>query len=709
MKKKFVAICLLYILKVFSNVSEAQETSSFSLEYFNQLNKINGSVDITDGSVQVNPYTKVQANKFFLLTDNAKTNNLQLKAEGNIIVFYKNHTFICQTLSYDQLTKTCHLEEAKFALFPWFIGGKSIYITPDQVIVCHGYISTSEGPHKDIVLSSRKIILTSDLNLKVATPTFKIKTIPLLCFPSFSMNVENINHPPFSFHFGIGGYMGAYAGIKYFPISSKTFSLSTILDGFFTHGVGVGLNVNYTPTPKLLNSYGKQENFIKLKNYYVHKLPINTKATKDRYRYQGNSSFVSNEKKIKIQGSYDIADSWETVADLFLYKFNLPNVNPTKLTLINKHNYYSSQLETKVKTNDFLSVNEQLPVFQIKQSPLLVKKYFFIQNEASLGFLKYSFSKDMQDTSSFESLRASWMSSLFRPIPLHKLGTLTPSLTGNCIFYSKSPKASTQELFVGSLDVKYNFMFMRKIHNYKHVLEPFVYYKLTSKPTVSNKDHYIFTIIDGFYSLNMLSLGCRSYVLTPFYSNLLSSQVNFWANFIFNNENTKPLYPKLYLDCLFHFASHLKCKIQSAWIVKKSTWDHCNVACQWAKNENIAVSTEFFHRSKYGWKKADHNNFTVDCAYNEKDFLNSRLSERRNILLSKLFIQPHPLLYYKLSLRYGWLNKLFNDYFEYQMILGFKVFDHWNLNTIYERRECDKRFYCSLNLDVKPLTLKNSF
>lgn len=703
MKKKLISLFLFYIIKIYCNAYEYQ--NSFSLEYLDQLNKLNGNLDITDTSVQINPYTRVQANKFSLITDD-NSSGIQLQARGNIIVFYKNYTFLCKTLNYNQLTKTCCLEDAKFALFPWFIGGKSIFITPEKITVCHGYISTSEGSHKDIILSSKKITLSSDLILKVSIPTFKIKTVPLLFFPSFSMNIENISHPPFSFHFGLGGYMGAYAGIKYSPINSKIFSLSTILDGFFTHGIGFGVNLNYNPTPKKLDCYKNPKNFIKLKNYYVHKLPINTKLAKDRYRYQGKSTFTSEEKKTKIQSSYDIVDSWETVGDLFLNKFNLPNVNPTKISISKNNNYYCSKLETKIKVNDFLSVNEQLPFLQIKQPPILLKKAFFIQNKATLGFLKYSFSSDIPKSTPFESLRASWISSLFKPISFHKLGTLTPSLTGKAIFYSRSPKSSSQELFVGSLDLKYNLVLKKEMNNCKNLLEPFVHYNLVSKPTILNKDHFIFTINDGFYSINMLSLGCRNYLLSHSY---LTSKINFWTNFIFNNKNAKQLYPKLYLDCLFQFTSHLKCKIESAWIIKKSTWDHFNISCQWSKNENIAISTDFFHRSKYSWKKSDHNNFTVDCAYSEKELLSSQLSERRNTLLAKMFVQPHPLLYYKFSLRYGWLNKLFNDYLEYQMILGFKVFDHWNLNTIYERRECDKRFYCSLNLDVKPFNLKNSF
>ncbi len=706
MKKKFLSFFLLSIIQISCNAYDYKNSSSFSLEYLDQINKLNGSLDIVDGSVQINPYIRIQANKLSLLNDNTTENNLKLQANGNIIVFYKNQIFLCKTLSYDQLTKTCYLEDAKFAIFPWFIGGKSIYITPEKIIVSHGYVSTSEGSNKDIILSSKKIVLSSDLILKITTPTLKIKTIPFLLLPSFSMNIENITHPPFSFHFGIGGHMGAYAGIKYSPINSKTFSLSTTLDGFFTHGIGIGVKVNYNPTPKILDSYKNLKNYIKLKNYYVHKLPINTKIEKDRYRYQGKTAFTSEEKKIKIQGSYDIVDSWETVGDLFLNKFNLPNVNPTEINISKNNNYFSSKLETKVKTNDFLSVNKKLPFLQVKHPPLLLKRTVFIQNSATLGFLKYSFSNNMPNSTSFESLRASWTSSLFKPISLYRLGTFTPSITGKAIFYSKSPKASTQELFVGSLDAKYNLILKKEMKNCKHILEPFIHYNLISKPTIINREHFIFTINDGFYSLNMISFGCINYLLSHSY---LSSKINFWTNFIFNNKNTKQLYPKLYLDCLFQLSSYLKCKIESAWIIKKSTWDHFNISCQWAKNENIAISTEFFHRSKYGWKKSDHNNFTVDCAYNENEFLSSLLSERRNILLTKMFVRPHPLLYYKFSLRYGWLNKLFNNYLEYQMILGFKIFDHWNLNTIYEKRECDKRFYCSFNLDTKSSNVKSFF
>lgn len=135
--------------------------------------------------------------------------------------------------------------------------------------------------------------------------------------------------------------------------------------------------------------------------------------------------------------------------------------------------------------------------------------------------------------------------------------------------------------------------------------------------------------------------------------------------------------------------------------LEKSRWDHLNVIWEWILNDNLGLTLEFLHRSKYGFIKCAKDNYTLDVSRSLDTLLASPLSDRRNLITGKLFVRPHPHWNYNLNLRYGWHRPDSPSYLEYQMILGHKIFEHWQLFSVYEKREADKRCFFYLKLDKR--------
>lgn len=140
--------------------------------------------------------------------------------------------------------------------------------------------------------------------------------------------------------------------------------------------------------------------------------------------------------------------------------------------------------------------------------------------------------------------------------------------------------------------------------------------------------------------------------------------------------------------------------LDAEWIWKKHCWDHMNLLWQWVGSDNIGLTLEFLHRSKYSLLKCDKENYILDVSRSPEELFNSPLSDRRNLILGKVFVRPHPCWNYHLTLRYGWHRTEAPNYLrKYQMVLGTKIFEHWQLYSVYEKREADNRFFFYLKLD----------
>lgn len=666
-----------------------KEAATKKSSYLSQFKDLTGALTVEDGVLYIHKNLRVQANKTFV--ENTSDLGMKLVAHGNVMVNYRGKTFVCDHLEYYENTDTCVLTNGRFAMYPWFLGGASVMLSPETLIIHKGYISTSEGPRKDLCLSGDYLEYSSDGLLSIGKTTLKLCNIPLMLLPPFSIMPMEIPKPPINFRGGSGGFLGSYLGISYSPIAKSHFSSTFFLDSFFKHGIGVGYNMHFSQkeTP---------ENTFNLMSYYAHRLAIDMPKTQDRYRLHGDFAF--SHKQTHFYGEYHLSDSWETVADIFPNNFVLKNTGPTKVSLSWRGRLFESTLTSSFKVNSFQSVNQELPYFTLRQFPLQIPKIkLFLENTLECGYLDYAFGNQIPGKD-FSSLRVASTPKIYRSIPL-PIGVFTPSLSGSVIYYSHLPETSSQHYQAsGKLSLDYRFLLYKSCINKRHILEPFITIAMYSRPLAKNNEHYIFSIQDAFHELNLIQIGVKS----SFYHKLslapykeISAKI--WTTHIMEGPHAREVFPKTSGVITLPLGRRSLLSFDTEWIWKKHCWDHLNARWQWVGNENLALEIEALHRSKYSLMKCDRENFILDVSYPIEKFFHTPLTDRRNLILGKLFFRLHPLWNYRLALRYGWHRTDTPNYLEYQMVLGTKVFEHWQLYTVYERREADTRFFFFLKLD----------
>lgn len=689
----FIGVLLAHTLP--SEGLSHQQAVQKKISYLSHFKGITGIMDVEDGVLHIHDDLRLQANKAYV--ENRTDCGIKIVAHGNVMVNYRGKILICDYLEYYEDTDSCLLTNGRCSLYPWFIGGSTITISPSSIIIHKGYISTSEGPQKHICLSGDYLKYSSDSVLSMGPSRLSICNTPVLLLPQISIMPMEIPKPPITFRGGSGGFLGSYLGVSYSPISKKHCSTTLFLDSFFKHGIGLGYNMRFS-------SQENPSNAINIKSYYAHRLAIDSSGAKDRYRLHGDFTF--SKERAHLAGEFHLSDSWETVADIFPNNFSLKNTGPTEVSLSWRDNNLFGKMTSSVKVNSFQNVKQELPQAILHHRPVRIRRSrIFLENRLEAGFLDFHFSSNIPG-SNFSSWRFSSAHKVYRGLVL-PIGTLTPSLSGTAIYYTRmlSPNAAHCQLS-GSLSFDYRVALQKEYRHARHIVEPFCSFLKTTRPVLSSDEPHIFSIKDAFHSINLLHVGLESKVLNK---HSTPSHLKLWTTYIFDEPHAKDTFPKT--ACWFSLPLTLQntLSLDAEWIWKKSRWDHFNVIWEWILNDNLGLTLEFLHRSKYGFIKCAKDNYTLDVSRSLDTLLASPLSDRRNLITGKLFVRPHPHWNYNLNLRYGWHRPDSPSYLEYQMILGHKIFEHWQLFSVYEKREADKRCFFYLKLDKRKQKHRHPF
>lgn len=496
----FIGVLLAHTLP--SEGLSHQQAVQKKISYLSHFKGITGIMDVEDGVLHIHGDLRLQANKAYV--ENRTDCGIKIVAHGNVMVNYRGKILICDYLEYYEDTDSCLLTNGRCSLYPWFIGGSTITISPSSIIIHKGYISTSEGPQKHICLSGDYLKYSSDSVLSMGPSRLSICNTPVLLLPQISIMPMEIPKPPITFRGGSGGFLGSYLGVSYSPISKKHCSTTLFLDGFFKHGIGLGYNMRFS-------SQENPSNAINIKSYYAHRLAIDSSGAKDRYRLHGDFTF--SKERAHLAGEFHLSDSWETVVDIFPNNFSLKNTGPTEVSLSWRDNNLFGKMTSSVKVNSFQNVKQELPQAILHHRPVRIRRSrIFLENRLEAGFLDFHFSSNIPG-SNFSSWRFSSAHKVYRGLVL-PIGTLTPSLSGTAIYYTRmlSPNAAHCQLS-GSLSFDYRVALQKEYRHARHIVEPFCSFLKTTRPVLSSDEPHIFSIKDAFHSINLLHVGLESKVL----------------------------------------------------------------------------------------------------------------------------------------------------------------------------------------------------
>lgn len=666
-----------------------------------------GILSTTKGGILSAPELRVQAQKIrYTRFLESETPIFNVYCEGDLLIDFKDWTLTGTSLYYDFLTHTGYLTKGRTAAPPWYVGGEEILLLEGgNLLVVDSYLTTSESDPREVIIRTPTLKLSSNRVITASNISLRVKKVPLLWVPIFKYDLKTQgSRSPFGIQFGWGGFKGSYLSLLYRFLSWHDFVATARLDAFFGQGVGGGINTVYDPKNAPIEVYTR--------NYYANDIAIDNRFRHHRYRFEG-TFYDKLDRNITIDGMYDVVSDGQMAADYQTKDFDLNTAGRTQVEFRTEQNAWIANLFTKVRVNDFQSVNQELPSFRFHLHPFEIPLTgIMVENTFKASFYHYIFSEDVPERS-FHAGRIAAYPLLYRPFFLGP-ATLTPEAGFIGIAYTNSPdEHSSAGQAIGRFAVKLETALSKCFHSVKHVVEPYAHYHFLTQPSVGVDKHFIFTIQDGYDQLNLIQFGVRNSLFTQGSCGILRSLwVDLWANAFFDTPTISQSIPKGYIRFEWEPFNRIFIGGDGAWNFQHDQLDFINARIKWTFHENLAFCAELRHRGKLDWRKDDFYNFILESARTEEELLHSALSDHRNTFLFLVFMRLSPGWAAKFDLRCGWDRIQFDKksktmksqrpYIEYQTELTTVVYQHWRFKFIYERRVADHRYAVSLKLDPGP-------
>ena len=235
-----------------------------------------------------------------------------------------------------------------------------------------------------------------------------------------------------------------------------------------------------------------------------------------------------------------------------------------------------------------------------------------MDNRFSGGYLDYEFASGLQNQlPSTKAGRFTTHNTVYRPWIKGPI-VLTPYLGTVGIFYTNNPDRHATGQVIGAYGFDLQTEAVRNFNTVRHTLRPYLHFQGLTPPTSSIDHHFIFSLDDGYATLNMLRLGVRH----NFYSLrktvfLPKISVDLYTYAFFGTTSFHRVLPKAYADFTISQAS-LAVHGQLVYNMQETLFDRANIGTAWTLSEYLALAIEMRHRSRYDWRKADPENFIMD-------------------------------------------------------------------------------------------------
>ena len=369
--------------------------------------------------------------------------------------------------------------------------------------------------------------------------------------------------------------------------------------------------------------------------------------------------------------------------------FEVDTAMKTVFYVHHRENECIAWFKTRPRVNPFESIQQDLPTGYAMTRPLGIKNTGIISTSLiKASYLNFQYSDQLvHSLKNFHSPRIELFQSLYRPIHW-KGATVTPHLGGRTIFYGTSPSHEAKWLGLLDYGAKLHLHGSRQFHRYKHVLEPYIEYTALTRPTVAPDDHYIFSMQDGYQKIQQISIGARHLLFsTQRPGKEASFTADLYANAFFSDPTIPQIMPRAYLKLEWRLPS-VFATWHNCYNFRNHVCDFSNALLKWTANEHVAMSLETRYRSKYDWRKSDHENFILDVSRLQRELLESPLSDRRITLLSNVFIRLNPFWELQFESHHGFYrlykNHIHeNPYNEFKIHLYTWLSSAWKLHFYY--------------------------
>lgn len=656
-----------------------------------------GVLTTEKGGVISGPGLRVQAlNLKYTKTVVDGEQTLTIEAEDQLIIEFGEYLFVGQKLFYDFHKKEGVIYNARTAVEPWFLAGEEFELRPDgSYVIYNGYVTTSEKDCPDWGIYANDVTVSNENFLAAHRVKLRFFDYSILWVPSLKANLKSVFDSPIRYRFRWGGRQGPRLGITYEVFSWERWKTFARFDYRFTRGPGIGFETRY-------RSLDAATEFQSI-NYIAKDSSIVKPNEKVRYRYEGLLRKSVDQGKLSFLLTYDKISDLDMPSNYYDWDFDIDKTQRTQLLIRQQEDYWISNCYTRLKVNNFQTVKQELPTYSIAFKPFTIPRTGIIwDNKASLAFLDFKYSNDVDHVHNYSSSRLEYTPLMYRPVQAGPI-TITPEVGGMAIFYGETPQKESGWLTQGLVGCEVQTQLYRYYDRFKHVIEPYTYYRYYPSPTLSPHQHFIFDISDGWTRLNQLTLGVSNSVYRkenegeisrPFYADL-------YAHAFFDSGHLHPTIPKIYNTLIFSLIPTVIHTINSAWDFEYHQVDHYNIRTDFTLNQDFAIAAEFRHRSSYSWRKVDQGSFFLESFHSDNSLRHSSLSDRRDTFLLHFFYRFHPTWALEFTSRQGWNRHFEPGYDEFEIDLLTTIQTAWNLRISFQHKEADNRIALYFNMGGK--------
>ena len=660
---------------------------------------VQGVIRTDEGGVITAPGLRIQA-KHIEYTNKIE-NGIRVQkilAEGDLMMDYADRAFVGSRLEYDFVQKTGTLWDGKTFVDMWFLGGDKIELKEDGTFyIYNAFVTTSENQDNTWEINAKKVKITEDYLLSAQNIRFRFFKIPLFWLPSFKSNLKAFTDPPIRYKLIWDKGLGPRLTMRYRVFSWKELNLFFRLDYRIKRGFGGALESEYF-SPSGLTTFVTR-------SYGAHDKSFPYEHGPHRYRLQGLYHTQSKDEQTQLHITYDKYSDSRMVGDFRSDDFEINTQRRTQFLLYHQRNNLFANCRIQPRINRFQSIDQELPLISMGIRPLeIANTGIFFSNYASAGYLDYVYATDLSHefhklglSSSTHSARLETRNNLYRPFQWGPI-TFTPGAGFYGIFYSSSPQHDVAGQAILTYTGVLQTHLTRHYNHLKHLIEPYMRFEGLTNPTSGVNDHFYFDISDGVDQLNQLRIGVRNTFFSPkqsLFGPALTADIYTYG--FFGKRKFPQVFPKFYTDLEWSRPSYA-IRGGIAWNNQETLWDYANVATDWTISEDFAFGVEFRHRSKYDWRKANHQNFFLDVARSIEQLLHSPLSDGRDTFLTRFFFRLTPKMTCHIQTRFGWGRRSEPRYNAGKVDLFTMLTCSWRLRLSYERIPGDNRFSGAVSL-----------
>jgi len=608
-------------------------------------------------------------------------------AKGHLMLDYGGQIFLGDSLEYDFVAETGCILKGRTAVGVWFISGEKILLHPDKSFevqeIC---VTTSDDESIVWSMTADHALVSADNHLVTKNIQFKALNMPVFWIPYFKANLKRTPDTPLRYALSWDTGQGPKISFRYRIYSWQNFAVYLRADYRYARGPGGALEMDYLSPDKITKFQSK--NYIAHDTFYNDDNP-NKKRT--RFRLQGLYKTRSQDGKGYLDVVYDKISDKNLPGDFKSDDFELNTARQTRATARYFQDSFIAGFNVQPRINPFDGFKQELPTlkmhvktYKIGSSPLL------LSNEFTCAYLDYVYSNQLVNMPTniarvlrdFHAVRAESHQKLLMPIKRRGV-SLTPYIGAVGILYNNSPDSRSINQLVFTYGGEAKATVTKTFSHYKHVMTPYATYTGLYKPLHEYRKVYIFDIYDGYHSLNQLKAGIhntlfslRSSPFTPMGS------LDLYALGFFADDTFRKTFPKAGANFTWNLANlYVNCDVR--WNFNNRVLDFSNIIFKYTFNANVAASIEFRHRSRFDWRKGNHQNFILDVTQSIPSMVDSPLSDGRNVLLTKAEVKLTPLWTCQVEMHNGWGRRDQPGYTEAKLDLLGLISSAWKLKLSY--------------------------